>query len=329
MKWSVLMVAALAHVLGVALRSRLVGASFLLVGNMLLWPSGAIAEIITGPLKASQDFGDDVNNVVAPAFKKITGAKDNTENQSGGLINVATNAFANKNDSGLTWKFNWADAATQALVEASFSGSYNAWVVSAPSDIQAGGKTWRKKDSDGFIARFGKENKNEIGGALFNVTAKYDDKDKFPADNKTDKYSLHWIQAVTGSYHGVNRPTGLDVTKYANGKVPYYDYGDKGGIAGTTDRNNAWFLDTPNVFEDEYEKNPVGTVTFQLVLALEDQKLDKDGKATENNVTLLGGYEWGYTYTAEENPEPASMTLFAIGVAGVMGYAWRRRKQAA
>src|SRR5216683_7379119 len=72
MKWSVLMVAALARVLGGALRSRLVVASFLLVGNMLLWPSGAIAEIITGPLKASQFYGDDVNTVVAPALKAIT-----------------------------------------------------------------------------------------------------------------------------------------------------------------------------------------------------------------------------------------------------------------
>jgi hypothetical protein len=322
MKWSVLMVAALSRVLGVALRSRLVVASFLLVGNMLLWPNGAKAEIITGPLKASQDYGDDVNNVVAPALQAITGAKDNTGNQSGGLINDFTKPFKDK---GFT--FNWAPDKTQADVEKTFGGSYSAWVVRAPTDIEAGGNKYNKSDDPKFKKRFPNNNFNEAAGAVFNVTAKYVDKDKFPdADTKTDKYSLHWIQAYTGSYNG-KKSSALD--NFGSTVTPFYDYPINKGAAGTTDRNNAWFLDLPSGFENEYEGNPAIDRTFQVVLALDHQTLDKDGKVTNDDVTLLGGYQWGYTYTAVENPEPASMTLFAIGVAGVMGYAWRRRKQAA
>ena len=328
MKWSVLMVAALARVLGVALRSRLVVASFLLVGNILLWPSGAIAEIITGELKVTRDYGDDFNTVGAPVLKAITGADGNNENQSGGLINVGDKAFADANPangkglSGQGWKFTWADAATQAAVRGTFAGDYYAWVVSTPTNVKAGGFTFFDPKTDGFKKRFGENNMNENAGALFNVTATY----AVPKDTATDKYSLHWIQALTGSQYGVNTPARLD-NPFAKGTAPYYD---KGGAAGTFagKPNDGWFLDIPNAFENEYEQNPVINRTFQVVLALEDQTTDKDG-VKQNNVTLLGGYEWGYTYTAVDNPEPASMTLFAIGMAGAMGYAWRRRKRTA
>src|SRR5260370_625851 len=146
------MVAVLARVLGWGQRLRLVVASFLLVGNMLLWPSGAIAEIITGPLKASQFYGDDVNTVVAPEFKAITGANGNKENQSGGLINVGDAAFAKDNKSGQGWTFNWAPAATQAAVEATMNGSYYAWVVSPPTNIMAGGGACKHPNTQRFLA---------------------------------------------------------------------------------------------------------------------------------------------------------------------------------
>jgi hypothetical protein len=201
------------------------------------------------------------------------------------------------------------------------NGSYYAWVVSAPTNIMAGGGTYNDPKSKRFLDRYGDKNMNEVGGAVFNVTANY----AVPADTATHTYKLHWIQALTGSAYGVNTPARLD-NPFAKGKSPFYD---DGGAAGTQAGNpNAWFLDIPNAFENEIEQNPVITRTFQEVLALDDVTTDKDG-VKQNSVTLLGGYEWGYTYTAEENPEPASMTLFAIGVAGVMGYAWRRRKQAA
>ena len=121
----------------IPMRSRLVVAAFLLVGNVLLLPSGAIAGISSGPLIATELYGDDVHISVAPALTAIMGADGNTVNQSGGLINVGDGAFKTANPangtgpSGQGWTFTWATAATQTAVEATMNGTYFAWVVSA------------------------------------------------------------------------------------------------------------------------------------------------------------------------------------------------------
>ena len=146
-----------------------------------------------------------------------------------------------------------------------------------------------------FIKRYGALNMNEVGGALFNITANY----VVPPNTATDTYSLHWIQALTGSAYGMNIPAALD-NAGAAGKAPFYDVG---GAAGTVAGNpNAWLLDDPNAFENEYEQNPVATLTFQTVLALDDQT--KNNNVVQNSVTLLGGYQWGFTYTAVEFQVP-------------------------
>jgi hypothetical protein len=316
----------LVHATSFIVRSKLIAASFLLAGNLLLAPGVATAGITVGPLTATQTFGDDVHTSVASALTAIAGANGNTVNQSGGYINVGDAAFAAANPasgtglSGQGWTFNWAAGATQTAVQGTMNGTYYAWVVSAPTNVAAGGSTYNDPTSPGFLARYGATNMNEVGGALFNITANY----AIPANTPTDTYSLHWIQARTSSYNtGVNNPAGLD-NPFAAGLAPFYD---AGGAAGTVAGNpNAWFLDIPNAFENEIETNPVATATFQMVLALDDQTTDGKG-IVQNAVTLLGGYQWGYTYTAVEVPEPSTVLQLVCGFAGAGGFLLRKRNR--
>jgi hypothetical protein len=314
-------------VVPVVFTSRRIFASSLVVAGMLLVPGGVKAGIVSDPLTATQRYRDDVHTSVAVPLTAISGADGNARNQSGGFLNVGDNAFglANPADgtgaSGQGWTFHWAPAATQASVEATFNGTYFAWVVSAPTNVAAGGGNYYDPTSAAFIDRFGTGNRNEVGGALLNITANY----TVPANTATDTYSLHWIQAYTATAYGAPLGPVLD-NPFALGAAPFVD---KGGAAGTSAGNpNAWFLDIPNAFENEYEKNPVVDFRFQVVLALDDQTTDAHG-VKQNSVTLLGGFRWGYTYTAMETPEPASITLAGVGaVIGAFIYARRRRQKA-
>lgn len=275
----------------------------LIVAFCLLFPRWSAAEIMTNPAMETRAFGDDKHTSVLKDLTAISGANGNDKTKSGGLINEGNAAFQ-KTHAG--WNFNWASAEDQATVEATFAGSYYAWVVS--TKVTAG---------DGTKYTYFP---TERGGAVFNVTANY----AIPKSTDTDTYSLHWIQAYSGEQYGQATAPTLD--NPFNRTVPFYDKlpGFRGGAAGTLNGNpNAWFTDVPYNPEKEYEMNPVADLTFQVVLALDD-KHTVAGKVV-HDVTLLGGYQWGFVYTTEEipppaMPEPASllMCLQCLGLGAVV-----------
>src|SRR5205814_10410900 len=140
-----------------------------------------------------------------------------------------------------------------------------------------------------------------------------------------------WIQALTGTRRGVATGGGtpiLDTPFNGGGSAftsqsnltPFYD---PLGAAGTYGTNNAYFLDTPLVNENEYETNPVAAIQFQVILA-DDMQTTVEG-ITQHDLTLYGGEWWGFTYSATDVPEPASSATLCLA-ATLMN---RRRKRAA
>ena len=306
----------LRNVLRVSWKSRGKIASILLVSLFLLWPKSVGADIVTNPATDTRDFGDDTHTSVVKALAPISGANGNDKTQSGGLINAGDAAFQ-KTHAG--WNFNWDTAANQKTAEATFGGNYYAWVVSTRV-TSGGGKT------TSYFSR-------ERGGAVLNITANYD----VPKSTDTDTFSLHWIQAYGGMEYGKETAPTLD-NPY-NRTIPFYDRlpGARiGGSAGTLSGNpNAWFTDVPFNYEKEYEQNPIADLTFQVVLALDDKHTV--GKNVVHDVTLLGGFEWGFTYTAQDTPppglpEPASFVMwlqcFAIGAVGCFSKRFYNRRRA-
>jgi hypothetical protein len=318
------------------LRPRFLIASFLVAGGGPLWPGGARADIITTKPEDTKFYGDDTHTSVLHPLVPVMGANDNGVDQPGGLINAGTAAFMKANPadgtgpSGQGWMFHWLSTEKQAEVDARFNGTYDAFVVSVPTNVQAGGQTYNDPKSDKFRHRYdqhGADNMNELGGAILNVTSNY----QVPANSPSHTYSLHWIQAFADTDYGENAGPALDLGRTGGGKTPFYDA--SGGSAGTLAGNpDAWFLDIPNAFELEYEnpRGPVVSTTFQVVLALDDQTTDDKG-IVQNNVFFVGGFQWGFTYTAVETlPEPSPLSyLSLVGMLGALGYAWRRRRRPA
>lgn len=281
---------------------RLIGA--VLVAVCVSNPSFALAGIVANPSVATRLFEDDWHESIVKPLTPILGANGNTQTQPGGIINEATTTYQ---ETHAGWNFNWADTDTQNSVEATFAGSYYAWVVST-TVVSGNGQT------NIYVPK-------ERGGAVLNITANF----TAPQSTPTDTYSLHWIQALSGAQWGLPTDPTLD---NGGAGTPYYD---TRGTAGTTPGNpNAWFTDAPWTLEDEYEFNPVVDLTFQLVLALDDRHI-LDGKVV-HDVTLLGGFQWGYTYTAEDPPgspdiipEPATFLMCLQCLGGVVVFYTSKR----
>jgi hypothetical protein len=187
--------------------------------------------------------------------------------------------------------------------------------------------------------------KAEIGGAVMNLSYTPTAANGAPVIN-----NLHWIQALGGpgqTLYGAAVPSNFDTGSVAYGPqsktTPFYDYdvvtGKPTGAAGTLANNGGWFLDRPQVPEfqrppgAEYENNPVVSVQFQVVLA-GDKITPADpmvpGSKIQNDVTLYGGYWWGFTYTAIDTPEPASLVIWlCLGGMSLLVYRRTRRGKSA
>ena len=96
---------------------------------------------------------------------------------------------------------------------------------------------------------------------------------------------VHWLQAFQSVIKGVTNNGVVD--NAGTNITPFYD-----GVTDAAGTN--YFVDVPAVTENEYEANPVASVTFQLFLATDS--FDQTG--TNHNVTIYAGLSWGYTYSA-------------------------------
>ncbi|HUY91929.1 MAG TPA: hypothetical protein VMV10_24525 [Pirellulales bacterium] len=267
------------------------------------------------PITATRFYGDDENISVFSGPSILIGGQGDGASS---ILDTSDAAFKANNLSGQTWTFNWASANLQNSVIDSINGSAYAWVVSAPTVRQGDGKFYESPVSND------NGNKNEVGGAVFNITANY----QVPAAPPGHVYSLHWIQAYSGfDIIDPNPTTSLD-NGLAQGTSPFYDAGPRpgapGGTAGTFwpgSNPSAWFLDVPYSKEVEKETNPVAYLTFQVALALDDYNITQNSNA----VTLLGGVQWGYIYVAHDTPEPSSLAIWSA--LGALGIAARRRRR--
>jgi hypothetical protein len=219
----------------------------------------------------------------------------------GDSIDTGLKAFLDKNPSDgsgpshESWNFHWAgaDAAGKVLAGLKIL-DYFPYVVNQPS-VTAG---------DGVS--YPGQGPGEFGGAVFNL--KY-----VQQDGAQEFHNLHWIQAYTGRIQ-FSPVTFLDNDPYHPGTAqssvsPFYD---TLGVAGNEADVTGWFLDTPLIPEDEFEFNPVATLQFQVVLA--DDAEDIVNGVIQNDVTLYGGYTWGFSYQADEMvPEPSAYLLWLVG----------------
>ena len=90
-----------------------------------------------------------------------------------------------------------------------------------------------------------------------------------------------------------------------------------------------YFDDQPGLTEAEYEKNPVGDFQFQVFLAVDvpGNGLKIGDNTITDNVTIYGGYWWGYQYSAVNTPEPATIVIWSLlgGLGITIGRRCRRK----
>jgi hypothetical protein len=78
--------------------------------------------------------------------------------------------------------------------------------------------------------------------------------------------------------------------------------------------------------------DPTGTI--QTIIASGGTRGDFTSPDTNNGTLLLSEYDFSYRLTAPGGtfgsvPEPATLTMFGIGIASIAGYGWLRRKPSA
>ncbi len=171
---------------------------------------------------------------------------------------------------------------------------YDPWVVSQPTYTDPNGGVWG-----------GALTNDEAGGA--NIELKFDPTGSI--EDPLHGQNFHWIQALIANYRrntGTSTSTGR-LDGYSAG-MPFYDQNSAAGIKDGV----GYFADIPGVNEAEYEGNLVGDVQFQVFLALDNGA----GGGFDHNVTIYGGYWWGYQYTAVDVPEPP------MAFAGVLALVW-------
>jgi len=221
-------------------------------------------------------------------------------------VNTATSGFYSWVASSLSqlqtssagaFSFQWSlmDAVSAAIQDP----VYEAWVVTRPA-VTGGGKTFHGGADDKVEDR---------GGAAIVLT--YTGVPGVTINNPC------WIQVYRGSRHGVlenptiDNPTPTTAVCYPS------------NASGTLAGGGVWLEDRPFTRELEYELNPVANEEFVSLLVGQNIVNGID------DVTIYGGVDWGYTYTAYDTPEPASIGLLAAGIGAIAMLAFLRRRKSA
>ena len=217
-------------------------------------------------------------------------------------VNTATSGFYSWVASDLSqlatstgaFSFQWSlmDAVSAAIQDP----VYEAWVVTRP-EVMVGGVIYPANDTV-----------EDRGGAAIALT--YTGVPGVTINNPC------WIQVYRGSQLGVLENT---IDNKTPTTAACYPSTGSGTLAG----GGVWLEDRPFTRELEYELNPV--VNEEFVSLLVGQNI-VNGFDT---VTIYGGVDWGYTYTAYDTPEPASIGLVAAGIGAIAMLACSRRRKSA
>jgi hypothetical protein len=210
-----------------------------------------------------------------------------------GYYSWVTQALAGATGSG-GYTSNWVqnDATLDAVSNAIADPVYEAWVCSEPTDLTVpNGPPIDRVSSK--LTPFG--NFTDVGGAAIVLT--YTPNPSIPIQNPD------WIQVYHGSQGGaLEQPTVDSPTP------PFYVNGAKGtpGNGKLTSDGKMWLVDRPFTIEPETEPDPVANEEFASLLV--------GSNPVTKQVTIYGGVDWGYTYTAEDQPvitQPLSVPITA------------------
>jgi hypothetical protein len=95
--------------------------------------------------------------------------------------------------------------------------------------------------------------------------------------------------------------------------------------------SQAGFLESENAFDIFLATTANSAfVSYDLKSSISESGPPNGGGsfATDQGTFLLSTFSADSTFTATATPEPASLSLLGIGAAGLLGYGWRRHKQA-
>jgi hypothetical protein len=207
--------------------------------------------------------------------------------------------------------------AVAASIKAPF---YKAWVVSEPTVTVGDGTTFDGQSGTPIkfsgvsktITDLGNDNVNDVGGAAIVLTYT-------PVSGLVINNPL-WIQVYRGRENGTPREPTLDCRPSENS--PFY----ASNASGTLTNGDLWLVDRPFTIESEPdEPEPVANLEFVTLLAGQELEPNTLGGNTDV-VTIYGGVDWGYTYTAADVPEPSTLALLGLGTFSLLAYDWRRRK---
>jgi hypothetical protein len=285
--------------------------------------------VVLSTQTVSQFFGDDINSSTLYGTGATNPAVPQAYTSQCPWVNFGLSNAGYTNANG--WNFTWAGAATDANMMGDLSYTlYTPWVVQVPVYNDPNGGSW-----GGSFPPDPSGTKYEAGGAeiILSFNPKNNANDPLNAANLPAGATVHWIQAYAGTAYGAtdgNASGNLDGASgnpaLGTGK-PFYDQNSAAGV------NNGvyYFADTPGNTEAEYETNPVADVQFQVFLAVDvpGNGLMIGGNTITDNVTIYGGYWWGFQYNAiDAVPEPCALFLFGSGAIGLCAYAWRQRTKA-